>query len=137
MPVVDIRFSKLEASRAEKFKVEKEQKGVSVESNSKMNEIVKKDIPGLGEVVVVNFEYTTKYTPEIGKISVKGRCIYSSKDLDKDIKEEKKKKIKLMPEVFAEIQNVILASSSIQALMLAKELKLPSPVQLPRVKIGD
>lgn len=135
MPVVDIRFYKLEANRAENFKTDKNQKGISVESNSKMNDIAKKEVPGLGDAIVVDFEYTTNYTPKVGNVSIKGKCVYSSKNLDKDITEEKKKKIKLMPEVFAEIQNVILASSSIQALILAKELKLPSPVQLPRVTI--
>jgi hypothetical protein len=137
MPVIDVRFTKLEAVRAEKVKASKDQKGVSVESNSKMNEILKKEVPGLGEAVIVNFEYNTTYTPEIGNIKIEGRCVYSSKNLENEITEEKKKKIKLMPEVFEEIQNVILASASIQALLLAKELKLPSPVQLPRVKIGE
>jgi hypothetical protein len=132
MPIIDVSFTKLEASRG---KTEKAPKNVEVGNNSRIVEIKKKKIPNLGDAIIIDYEFTTKYKPEIGNILVGGRIVFHDKKI-KDIIEEKKGKISFKSaDAFQEIQNMILGTSTVQALMLAKELKLPSPIQLPKVAV--
>ncbi len=132
MPVVDLRFTKLEAKREVAPKSPKFEKGIKINNNSKIKKITKKKLPGLGEAVVVDFEYNTKYEPKIGSINVEGSLIFHEKDMSEHVTTEKGK-VMLKGMAYVEVQNSILGASSIQALMLAKELRLPPPIQLPAV----
>src|SRR3989344_3697612 len=132
MPIIDVIFEKLEANRKEHqtpaaadFKIN---------SNSAIKKIEKKDVSGV-EAIVVHFEFTTNYTPDVGDIKIGGRVIYIAPKLTDAIKEEKGRTTFKDMNAFQEVQNVILRASTLQALWLAKEARLPMPIQLPSVVI--
>lgn len=135
MPIIDVQFKQLEANRKVPKK-ETSEKGVQVKNNSKVKDIEKKEVPGAGEAVVVDFEYSVKYEPNFGDITVGGSVVYHDKNLDDKIEEEDGD-IKLKGDAYMEVQNAILGSGSTQAIVLSKELKLPPPIQLPRVKAEE
>jgi len=89
---------------------------------------------GLGDIAVAHFNFKTIYDPEIGNITIGGRVRYHEKKL-KDALIEKKDGIFLKEKPFEEVNNVIVKSSMIQAMLLAREMGMPSPIQLPSVSL--
>lgn len=133
MPVIDVNFSKLEATRKP---LDKPVQNITVSNNSKIEKIEKKKLGNLGEGLFIRFVYTANYEPSLGSINVSGTVVFHDKKI-KDCINEKKGEIALNPKIFQEVQNSILTASSIQALLLAKELKLPPPIQLPTVVVQE
>jgi hypothetical protein len=131
MAIVRTRLTKILAS------VNKSKKATSSSieiSNKNSIESVKKEkIKGIGDVIEVEFSLETQYEPNIGNIEIEGTIVYHDKDLKKQI-EEKDGKIVLLEDAFLEVNNTILAIGSVQSLLMAKEMNLPSPIQLPMVE---
>ena len=132
MPVIDVVFDKLEVNRSVKRIDLKSE--IKISNNFGLKDIKKEKLPGLGESAVVSFEYNTKYDPEIGNIQIEGRVIYNEKSI-KNVLKEGKGKLVLKEKPFEEVNNAILRASTIQAMLLAKEMRMSSPVQLPKVQI--
>jgi len=137
MPVIQLAITKIEANKRKLDKPLKGKQQLQVANNSKILEMRKEKLPNIGEALVVDFEFDSTYTPNVGKIVIGGSLIYHVKDLKKIIKEEGKKKVSLNSEAYAEVQNAILAAGTMQAMLMAKELRLPSPLQLPKVSPVD
>lgn len=133
MPVIDITFNKLEANRKT---LDKPVDNIKVSNNSKVLKIEKKKLGNLGEGLVIDFEFTTEYTPDIGSLKVGGSAVFHEKNL-KELIDEQKGSIILKPKTFQEVQNFVLGAATMQALVLAKELRLPAPIQLPRVILQE
>ncbi len=131
MAIVRTRLTKILAS------VNKSKKAASSSieiSNKNSIESVKKEkIKGIGDVIEVDFSLETQYEPNIGNIEIEGTIVYHDKDLKQQI-EEKDGKIVLLEDAFLEVNNTILAIGSVQSLLMAKEMNLPSPIQLPMVE---
>ncbi len=134
MPVLDVIFEKLEANRRD---TEQKAGDFKVNSNSVVKKIEKKDVQGVGESVVVHFEFATTYDPNVGDIKVGGRVIYVAPKISEIIKEEKGKTTIKDISIMQEVQNVILRASTLQALWLAKEARLPMPIQLPSIILEE
>nr|MCK4929511.1 hypothetical protein [Nanoarchaeota archaeon] len=82
----------------------------------------------------LNFEFTSTYDPNIGKIFLEGEVIYL---IDKDkaaeaVKNWKKNK-KIEKDMMTNVLNNVLAKCNIQALILSKDMNLPPPIPLPKV----
>jgi len=135
MPVIEINITKLDGKRNKPQKVTGEP-SLKISNNSKVIDIRKEKLPKLGDTIVVDFEYETNYEPAIGKIVVGGTIVYHEKNM-KDFIEEKKGDVILKGEAYATVQNAILGVGTINALLLAKELKLPAPIQLPTVELKN
>ncbi len=86
----------------------------------------------------ISFLYTSDYSPNIGDIELKGEVlvIEEVKQAEKIIEGWKKNK-KLDQELAAGILNNIMNKCSFEALFLSRELGLPAPIQLPRIKQGQ
>ncbi len=130
MPVVDVIFEKLEANHRDS---EQKTTDFKVNSNSTIKKIERKEVSGVGESIVVHFEFTTTYVPDAGDIRIGGRIIYMAIKPSDIVKEEKGKMTFKDVNALQEVQNVILRASTLQALWLAKEARLPMPIQLPSV----
>jgi hypothetical protein len=82
----------------------------------------------------INFEFTSTYEPNIGKIFLEGEVIYL---IDKDRAEEAlknwKKNKKVEREMMTNVLNNVLAKCNVQALILSKDMNLPPPIPLPKV----
>lgn len=134
MPVVDVILERIEAKRKG---VSKRPEEVRVSNNSKITQIERSSIEGVGDAVLIHFEFTTDYYPDMGNILIGGRLIYHDKKLKDMIKEEKGNLIFKDMAAFQEVQNVILRSSTMEALLIAKEMRLPPPIQMPAVLLED
>ena len=82
----------------------------------------------------LNFEFTSTYDPNIGKIFLEGEVIYL---IDKNkaaeaVKNWKKNK-KIEKDMMTNVLNNVLAKCNIQALILSKDMNLPPPIPLPKV----
>lgn len=134
MPVLDVLLTKVEGHRSPVENDVTIVGGIKVNSHTQIDKILKEKFGTIGECLFVDFSYNVKYEPNIGGMEIAGKVIYHAKKLTQAC-DNKDGKIVLRPEAFAEVQNSILASSVIQALFMARDLKLPPSIQLPRVKL--
>ncbi len=134
MPVLDIILEKIDANRK---KVTTIPADVRVSNNSKITKIERSVVDGVGDAVLIHFEFTTSYYPDLGDIVIGGRVIYHDKKLKDMIKEEKGNLIFKDLKAFQEVQNIILRSSTMEAILISKEMRLPPPIQLPAVVLEE
>jgi len=134
MPVLDVLFTKIEAHRTPQDKDADITKGVKVNSHTKINNVTKEKFGKIGECLFIDYTYQVEYEPDIGGIEVSGKIIFHAKKLTQ-ICENVKGAIVLKPETFEQVQNTILGSSTVQALIMARDMKLPPAITLPRVQL--
>ena len=81
------------------------------------------------------FEFKTIYEPSIGEIALNGEIVYMDKpeSIDAVIKDWTTNK-HLPAALHAHIMNSVLSRCSVESLLMSKELNLPSPIQLPRIR---
>jgi len=133
MSVGNFRFTKIQAEKKTK-KVEK----VRVMNNISVKE-VKEETPGPADgraVIRVSFEFTTSYDPDVGSIQLTSDVyILESEENKKKLLETWKTDKKVPAEFTEALFNLVLKKSNIKALNIADDLKLPSPINLGRVKV--
>ena len=133
MPILTVSYSKLLTQRLES----KEGKNLSINNNISIKDIIKSDI-NLGEAkqpgLRFTFEFSSKYEPKYAEIIITGDVIYYSTQarVDEVLKEWKKDKT-APKDISAEVINHLLSRCNIQALLLSREMGLPSPIPLPKV----
>ncbi len=95
-------------------------------------------VAGGSNVLAVGFRFELKYNPEIGHILLEGTVLelVSEEHLKENLASWKEKKM-LKRDMLGHIMQVILARCQIQGIILAKELNLPSPIPLPKIKMDD
>ena len=84
----------------------------------------------------IQFGFRSEYTPELAVLNMEGEAIMlvDAKQSENILMQFKKSR--QMPREIAEpVMNFILDRCNIQALLLAKDLTLPSPVPLPKVRV--
>jgi hypothetical protein len=130
MPVIGLKFSTIEGKRSSKRIVPE----VKINSSPKIVSVKEADVTPMGKKALsLEFEFTTKYAPDIGEIKMSGEVIYLSDKNAKVIKEWKAKKT--LPEgMNLEVLNYLFRACLIKISVLADDLQLPPAVQLPRVR---
>ncbi len=85
--------------------------------------------------ITFHFEFTSKYEPDIGDLFFSGELLYlgDAKENEGIIKGWKKSR-SLPKEIMAEVVDTILTRCNIEALILSRDINLPPPVPLPKVK---
>lgn len=84
----------------------------------------------------IKFAFDSTYEPEIGVIRFEGEVLLLEEaKVAASILERWAKEKALPAQMVAPILNQVLDRSNIQALVTARELNLPSPIQLPRVTL--
>ncbi len=131
MTLVGLNFTKISAERMGASE------NVRVESNVAITNVVEAKMPDPKKAILkFQFLFTAKFEPNIGLIELKGELIEMyDKDLGAKILEGWGKTKSLHKDVAPRILNAILAKSNIEAIIMSKELGLPSPVQMPKVEI--
>lgn len=81
----------------------------------------------------VEFEYTASYGP-VGIIKFEGDFIYEGKNAE-EIAERWQSRRDMPNEVASQIHTAIMHFCVPQAVIIAKELKLPPPIPLPQIRI--
>lgn len=131
MTMVGLNFTKISAERMGGAE------NVRVESNVAITNVIEAKMPDPKKAILkFQFLFTAKFEPNIGLIELKGELIEMyDKDLGAKILEGWSKSKSLHKDVAPRILNAILAKSNIEAIIMSKELGLPSPVQMPKVEI--
>jgi len=132
MSIVNFRIKKMSAERSELDATELG--NVDVNSNFLIVSMTKKKDPTVGDYLQVNFKFNVYYTPNLGRIDMEGLLWYSDKDLDKAVTEASGK-IEIQPEPLKEISTTILRDSLLEAIDVARKLRLPIPINLPKVNV--
>lgn len=86
-------------------------------------------------VLSVKFKFTTKYGTDAGKIEVEGLLYYTDaakalEQLEKDWKASKEIKDENVRVILV---NRVLETSFLQAIALADQIRMPPPIQMPRI----
>jgi hypothetical protein len=132
MTVVGLNFTKFLAEKTKPIKGQ-----ISIKNNVSLTNVTesKLNIDAKKKALKFEFAYSANYEPGFGKIELTGEIIFLADD--KTVKEvlDKWKKEKQAPAVIGkEIMNHALAKCNIQAIVLSKDLNLPAPIQLPKIK---
>ena len=80
----------------------------------------------------VEFDFTTKYEPDVGEIRILGNVFYVGKDMEKTLKAWKKEKT-LSKEVDIEVKNFLFRKCLSIGMNLSENMQLPPPLIFPRV----
>lgn len=133
MNIVGFNFTKIQAERKKSAVGQ-----ININNNVSIRDLKTTKI-GLGsDRVALNvlWGYESKYSPEMAILQLEGEVILLTEpekaaEMEKEWKENKR----LQRETMQRVMNHILDRCSIQALLLAKDLNLPSPVPLPKVNV--
>ena len=96
---------------------------------------VKKQSIGGKDFLLVDFELKTGYEPKIGEVKVSGTAFYTDNHLEDKYEADKKGNIKMKPEVVGEVAQAIFTAPAVISVNTARELRLPMPIQFPRVEL--
>jgi hypothetical protein len=112
---------------------------VNISNNALITDITRADLAA-GNIkrpaIRVEFEYTSTYEPKVAVITFKGNVLWlDAADSITKVLDEWKKDKKLPKEISAAVINAIFSRCCTTALLLSREMNLPPPVQLPRVKV--
>ncbi len=112
---------------------------VNIANNLQFTDIKEAKVNFVDKKSAVNLEFvfTCKYEPDIGSIELKGNAIeLLEPDKAKETLDMWKKSKKLPPVIAQKVLNSLLNKCYVESLILSNSMNLPSPVPLPRVKIG-
>lgn len=130
MSIVNFRVKKLSGER-----IEMEAKdNVDVSSNFLILSMKKEKDKRIGDYLLVNFRFNVRYKPELGNIDLDGYLWYTDPNLKKMVT-EKKGKVELQSDALKEISTAILRDSILEAVDIARKLRLPVPVNLPKITV--
>ena len=133
MTVISFNFTKISAERNEGIKGK-----LNISNNVSIKDVKSFDLK-LGKnkekALKLEFLFEAKYDPNIGNISLGGEIVYmGTADKVKNIESEWKKNKKLPNDVVEEVMSNILSKCNIEALIMSREINLPAPIPLPKVK---
>ena len=106
---------------------------VKIKTAVEPKKITKKKLNNV-EHLLIEFALRTDYEPDLGLIEIMGTVYYTHQDLKSKYTTEKGN-ILINPEVAAEVAQLIYIQPAIIAVNLARELRLPLPVQFPKVEL--
>lgn len=131
MTVIGFSFTKMLVEKTAPIKGK-----VSINNNVgiKNLEETKLNINSDKKALKLDFEFTSTYEPNIGKMLLTGEVIYlvDKAKAEEAVKNWKKNK-KVEKEMMTKVLNNVLAKCNIQALIMSKDMNLPPPIPLPKV----
>jgi hypothetical protein len=80
----------------------------------------------------IEFDFTTRYEPDIAEIRINGNVLYIGKDIKNVLKVWKEKKI-LLKEVDIEVKNFLFRKCLSIGMSLSENMQLPPPLMFPRI----
>lgn len=114
---------------------------VNINNNAAIKQIEKTDIM-MGakkqDALKFVFEFKSDYEPNLAYIMLIGDVLWMDKQEQiEDIKKQWDASKKISPEIMTAVINTILARCTVEALILSRELNLPSPIPVPRIQINN
>ena len=136
MTIVGFDFTKIDAEKKSPIKGK-----ISINNNVAIKNVEEQNL-NLGKekqnALKFQFEFTSTYDPGIGSITLGGDLIYMGEPKKvKEILDGWKKDKKLPKDISAGVLNNVLTRCNVQALILSRDLNLPSPIPLPKVQLDQ
>jgi len=125
-----------------KISIEKKPKAgsgkININNNIAITNVEEKEIP-LGKAkqkaLLFTFKFTSKYEPAIGDIELVGNITFITDPAKTtEVTNSWKKDKKIPKEVMTSVINTALNKSNVQALILSRDINLPPPIPLPKIK---
>ena len=132
MNVLNITFNGINAERKSIPKG-----NISVSNNIKIENVeeVKMGLDKTKQALKFVFSYKTAYAPDIALIELKGDLLGLVNEADAKKIMEKWQKDKTLDKEYAKtVINNVMNKCTIEVILLARELGLPSPIPMPSVK---
>lgn len=134
MTVIGFNFNKILVERLGTKKGK-----LTISNNVGITEVGEAKVPFGNEktkCIKVDFKFESKYEPSVAQLLFEGDILYMlpTELAEKAIKEWTEKRT-ILEEVVQPVMNAILNRSNIEALILSRELNLPSPIPLPKVNV--
>lgn len=129
MPVKNFEFSTIDARRFSRST--EVHKNIQINVNHEITQVIERS-QGLTEM---NFRFAVNYTGmgAVAAIKLEGFLIYEG---ETGIAQKWLKEKKLPDAVANEVLNLIMRNCVMEGVVLARDMRLPPPVQLPQVKVG-
>jgi len=127
---VNMEYTQLRASRFSRPSGK-----VNVANNSNISSISRE-----GDVVNVSFSFTSTYNPSIGEIKIDGNMMLSDLNdgTERDLLDWEVGKGKDLPPALAtRMHNTIISNCIVEATLLSREIMLPPPTPIPKIKIQE
>ena len=136
MTIVGFNFNKIDVHRTKTSGGK-----INISNNVTIKDVTDTDL-SLGsetqKAVRFEFEFISKYDPNIGKILLGGDVLFlANKDKTKAILDDWKKNKKVEKDLMSSVLNTVLTKSNVQALILSQEVNLPSPMPMPKVQVDN
>ena len=132
MAIVGFGFSKMLAE-----KKDASEKQIKIKNDVSIKNISSSDMSvgsAKEKILKFSFEFSSDYS-SLGKISLKGEVAYSgSEKKHKEIIDQWKESKVLKDDIAKPVISYILRRCNIQSLILSKDVNLPPPIPLPKLK---
>ncbi|MGM5487411.1 MAG: hypothetical protein ACQESG_00525 [Nanobdellota archaeon] len=133
MTIVGFNFTKMHVERKSQVSGK-----VNITNNVSIKSVEESQLslgPNKQTGLKFGFEFVTKYEPGIGEILLTGEVLTIEQDeKHKAILAEWEAEEKVNKETMTKILNHVLKKSNLEALILSREINLPSPIPLPKVQ---
>ena len=132
MAILNFGFTKILVEKKGKLS-----KQINIKSGMNIVDVVESEMIDATKqkAFLIKFAFETIYEPKMGNINLEGELLYLS-DLDtaKAIGDAWKKNKSLPKDIALKVFNKILHNCNVEALVLSREINLPSPIQLPKIR---
>ena len=127
--IIGYTFNKIEVSRVKDISGK-----VDISSSVKIVSVEEKEIEILEKrkILEIGFDFLVEYKEGFGKIEMSGNLLYDGKEI-KDAAKMWKKDKKLPESVDLEVKNFLFKKCLTLAILLADEIRFPSPLPFPMV----
>jgi len=135
MSVINISLTKISAERKSVPKGR-----ISIKNNIKITGVdeVKMGIDKARTSLKVGYVFATEYAPGFADVALEGDVfLLEDSKTAKDIMDKWKKEKTLDKSVAADVMNRLMTKCSIETILLAKELGLPSPIPMPKIRAKE
>jgi len=127
--IIGYNFAKIEAERSKDIGGK-----VDISSSVKITSVEEKELEVFNKqkVLEIGFEFTVEYKEGFGKIHMIGTLLYDGKEA-KDASKMWKKDKKIPESIDLEVKNFLFKKCLTLAILLADEIRFPSPIPFPMV----
>ncbi len=130
MPVKNFEFMAIDARRfARSTEI---QKNIQIQVNHEITQVIER----AEKETEFNFRFAINYTGmgAIASIKFEGYVLFEGQS---GIAQKWLKEKKLPDDVANEVLNLIMRNCLMQGVVLARDMRLPPPIQMPQVKVGQ
>jgi len=130
MPVKNFEFMTIDSRRFSRST--EVHKNIQIQVNHEITQVIERS----DKETELNFRFAINYTGmgAIASIKLEGYVLFEGVD---GIAQKWNKEKKLPDDVANEVLNLIMRNCLMQGVVLARDMRLPPPIQLPQVKVGQ